>query len=857
MSLRGRRFAGMKLAGQPVQNISQQLNDAVAKLNQVNVNETRGFPTQGFNESISVPGTDARVEIRASRTGLPNVSFDPSETTIIGNPDQIRLIAEKNKGDVFSLAWSVDGSYNGESPRNESPDERIKRVRIARAADRGFDKAIKGLPEGSLVENSPVGAGQGDFSRADIYMQKGFGPLQNDGLQYGLVENGKIRPVSPFVVNEEHAQHLAARAEKGGNPQLSAAIQGEIKRRKDLKIDDVYSDKRPDYDDDYGYDDYDEGPPPPITRAQFEEDLSRALPVPRTANGHRSDDQFPAGIGVRERARHQFQNAASWGRADDLTDEVISEGIRRVRERQIQDVEAGLNPAAGANMDLLQQLSPRSLPQPIDTADLEQMRNDGNRWSGSSVGVPRNTPVGERREAFINSIRERMQQYPVGWESDAGAVRQAAKRDLIDIYEETPGGRVVAQELFEPSDVEALRQWQANQHANWPIQSFGRDPAPPILDTQGRAMGPAQFNQHPDAPADPDAFRSGETNAQRRAQRASQINPLMADGREVQWRAAQPAGNYADVAAMRDVELTPSHMRVNVVMANDRLSAMIQNGTLPADTPRTVQAMQQAYGLEPNFNNLPQDLLRIRAFNGRGTEPSSFFDRDSAQALVNLNAAQYQGPNLLPDAVAAMGNQQQFNIGTAAPIRRSETVQPFNADYVNPIAAERDSRRARRRSPMQWEDVGSAPALTRPDAFTSSVRRQMEERAMQQADNIAPDPGWSLGTIRRVDPNSTRQDLDGISFAELGIDAQRRTQQRSQSPVPSGLSLDEFLDYTADTTAGNTVARAQPRETTRSGSISAALARPENRIVRRRRQTQAANDWSTAPLVPAFEDIQF
>ena len=139
MSLRGRRFAGMKLAVQPVQNVSQQLNDALTKLNSINVNQTRGFPSDGFNETIAVPGTNARVEIRASRTGLPNVSFDPNETTIIGNPDQIRLIAEKNKGDVFSLAWSVDGSYNGESPRNESPDERIKRVKIARAADRGYE----------------------------------------------------------------------------------------------------------------------------------------------------------------------------------------------------------------------------------------------------------------------------------------------------------------------------------------------------------------------------------------------------------------------------------------------------------------------------------------------------------------------------------------------------------------------------------------------------------------------------------------------------------------------------------------------------------------------------------------------
>ncbi|WP_141561341.1 hypothetical protein [Synechococcus sp. WH 8016] len=854
----------MELAGQPIQNISQQLNDAINKLNQINVNETRGFPSSGFNETILVPGTDARVDIRASRSGLPNASFDPNETTIYGNPEQIALIADKNKGDVFSLAWSVDGSYDNGSPRNESAAERSRRVKIARAADRGFDKAIKDLPEGSLVENSPVGAAAGDFGRADIYMQKGFGPLQNDGLQYGLVENGRIRPVSPFVVNEMHAQHLAERAKNGGNTQLSSAISKELERRKSLDLENNYVGKQPEYDDDYGYDGYDDGPPPPVRRREFENRLESGLDIPYDYSGD-IDEQYPDGIDVRRRAEGVFREVDEYGRQDDLDDAIIAEGVRRVRERQLEDIGDGRNREAGANMDLLQRLNPRQLPQPISATDLDRMRNAPDDYSSLRTELPANTPRGERRDAFVNAVRNRMEAHPTGADSAPAEIRNSAKRNLIDIYEETPGGRVIAQELFNPGDVENLRQWQVNQAINWPLPAYTQRPAPPILDTQGRAMGPAQYNAHPDAPSlgQSNSFgRSTSTNAQRREFENRERNPysgtpLATGTREVQWRANQPAENYANIDSLQGVELTPSHMRVNVVMANDRIGAMVQNGTLPVNTPRNPQQMQEFYGLQPNFDNLPQDLMRIRAFNGRNTAPSDFFDRDSAQALINLNAAQNESGNILLDSVNAMSNQSQFNIGESARIRRIQSTQPFNPNFTNPIADERQNREGRRRANRR-NDRWGPPIDVRPDPFTASVRRQMEERAMQQADNLSPDPGWSLGTIRRVDPNSTRQDLDGISFAELGIDAQRRTQQRSQSPVPSGLSLDEFLDYTADSTPGNTVARAQPRESTRSGSTSAALARPENRIVRRRRQAESSADrWNTAPLVPEYDDIPF
>jgi hypothetical protein len=255
MAIRGRRFAGMELAGLPVENVSVQLNDALNKLKDVQSNPgQKGH--YGFNKQITVPGSDADINISAQRAELSSGLMGTNQT-IYGNPEQIKLIADKNKGDIYSLAWSVDGSYGSDPTWNETKSIRNERVKIARAADRGFNEAIKGLPEGSLVENSPVGASHGDFSRADIYMQKGFGPVQSDGVQYGLVEQGKIRPLSPLSVNQMHAEHLASRADRVGNKKLSSAISQELERRKGLKVEDSYLSKQGQYDGDYDSYDYD------------------------------------------------------------------------------------------------------------------------------------------------------------------------------------------------------------------------------------------------------------------------------------------------------------------------------------------------------------------------------------------------------------------------------------------------------------------------------------------------------------------------------------------------------------------------------------------------------------------------
>ena len=83
-------------------------------------------------------------------------------------------------------------------------------------------------------------------------MRGGFGPLQEDGAQYGFIKGGQINPLSPGVVLPEHAAHLGKRAAAAGDKTLAKEIESEASRR---ITNDVPENSK--YDPNEDYDDYD------------------------------------------------------------------------------------------------------------------------------------------------------------------------------------------------------------------------------------------------------------------------------------------------------------------------------------------------------------------------------------------------------------------------------------------------------------------------------------------------------------------------------------------------------------------------------------------------------------------------
>ena len=236
------RFAGYRLAGQRVEDISNDLALAVQNLRERNT----GTPYfAGIDRNIDVPGVEgAQVNLNVSSDRGPEFYYDPSEDSerkIMGNLEDALMMLDKHRPHV-SLVWG----------HNKYDVQGKDKVRIARAAEKGWREVIPQIPEGAIVQNSPVGGMSGDFERADLYMRGGFGPLQEDGAQYGFIKGGQINPLSPGVVMPEHAAHLGKRAAAAGDKDLAKQIESEAARRmtNDVPENQKYNPYE-DYDDDY------------------------------------------------------------------------------------------------------------------------------------------------------------------------------------------------------------------------------------------------------------------------------------------------------------------------------------------------------------------------------------------------------------------------------------------------------------------------------------------------------------------------------------------------------------------------------------------------------------------------------
>ena len=94
-----------------------------------------------------------------------------------------------------------------------------------------WDDVLQKLPDGTVVMNEPLGAVKGDYARADIYSSAGFGVMQQDGMQYGIIDHGEITPFNPFIADKGHLKHMADRAHASGMNDLEASINEALARR--------------------------------------------------------------------------------------------------------------------------------------------------------------------------------------------------------------------------------------------------------------------------------------------------------------------------------------------------------------------------------------------------------------------------------------------------------------------------------------------------------------------------------------------------------------------------------------------------------------------------------------------------
>ena len=195
MSIKNRRFAGARLASQEAVDVTEQLKSAREKLKELSSPEDRlGVDAPNLYDDFEVNGH--RVRLNAS-PGALNFDLDElkGDKQYFGNKETFDALSEAMPTVNYNLTWGVDGGYYDSNSMS-----RGDRIRVAREVQRRWPELIRKMPENAIVTNSPVGAGGGDFGRADLYMSAGFGPVQSDGQQYGIIKNGQIQPLSPISV---------------------------------------------------------------------------------------------------------------------------------------------------------------------------------------------------------------------------------------------------------------------------------------------------------------------------------------------------------------------------------------------------------------------------------------------------------------------------------------------------------------------------------------------------------------------------------------------------------------------------------------------------------------------------------
>ncbi len=675
MSLRARRFAGARLAAQPLQTIPEQLQTALQNLRSASLTTVNKPVSDDFPDYIGrhrqVRNSTKKVHLMADPRPADLANFIPEDlSNTPANLEALEQLVAHPPRAVYDLSWDVDGNYAAESGvgRRES-------MRIAREAEKGWQEVIPLLEEGSLVKNTPLGAAQGDYERADLYMKYGFGPVQENGLQFGQVLGGKIVPISPTIPMPDYVKHLAERAKSGGESELfgqlndnALALQkltGDVEAMRTKR---EVSGAQDDYDsyEDYGID-YDDYEPTIDDFNTREENVRQVQQEALRIGGGLNNGGINAPIDLRRMAKNQVD-------PNYLVNEVeapTANNIEQLRQAQIQ---LNQNVTPNSPLAVLDEVGPaRPLPQMIPPGETTAPPRDGVgiRQSGRlpSGGMGQLSPDNRRRllaARMRNDASFGNQRDPASLAIDA---RDMAKRNMVDMNRREDGGiGRVMQEQYNTQDVENLRRVQEAHARNVDSDQFGQQPN--FLENRGGPPVNPNFVQHGDRIQN----RRALTPQQQQAQ--LELEPL----------------NSAEADIRAELDIFEGGMR----NMNNRGRALRQqrgfglDGLTDGVRPSSAMPGREALSVLQQENSQPGTVERPRL----------------AQALVNLQQIRDRGFQAVRNAGAPQrALLEEANYGPAAPIQRvtASRVTPPNRP------APRDQRRANRME--RWNTAPLVPSV--------------------------------------------------------------------------------------------------------------------------------------------------
>lgn len=843
-----RRMAGAELAAHPLTDVGQQLNEARGALRRAmvaanpdimgtgDVPYSRVTDAPHFDEGFDIKGHHVGLHARAHAVNLPGIdTLGPLEKRQMGDKATYDILAATPPTVEYNMSWDVDHNYGDTNVSGRDA------IAIGRATQKKWDEIIRKMPENALVTNSPVGASSGDFKRADIYMASGFGPVQVDGNQYGIVKGGKIIPLSPLAPQADHAKHLAGRARMAGEVKLgddvmaalnapgrsdlvewSGADNAELAGRKNGLQDSRYEDY--DYDDDYI---------PPATTGELREQAQRfKQDIQNPRENRRGGSGIPE-IGLRREIEQEISYRGldqppatepdlSGRGADDLS----GSDIQEMRDAQIAMLR---QPGQGRQLaDQLNEVMPRPLPQRITADDLRNGYDSGRYTNLENVNEF------ERRDRAQQRVRREIDDGVLDFDGrdnsrggnnyDGEYIRDNIKDNSLTIDREGQSGVAFAQELFDAGDVETLRELQRVLAQNGlkanELNYRNRTPAarrstyrrdnPNLV----RPNEPVNFLQRRTAQQDADmdvAISLDNRNAREREVLDlvdERFAPDTFEGRPRHFHNVYGAQTVDQLLANN-----PASPRVEQLTNGEALRIVAQSVEQPGitDSQEFADALRvvQSFGRPSNGG----DEIVSRVFNETLRQP--------AGQPVNSNFG-----NLSP---VDMRNPDYRETVLDRPRRRR---RPQQFDDMNPGMSMEELMSGTERAPSRATTIDS-PVANNPafddlaDAIsTEGARRRRPVPQMNpavQRSPFLPERNPSPRQDRRPRASEVRQAQEP---------ARPRRPAQTFNDAPEGMSMDEFLAWNDRSQRGQ---RRGPQPS-----------RP-----------QSTASWNAAPLVPDSDDIPF
>jgi len=178
-----------------------------------------------------------RMDVLRPQTEVHLMRMSPGERVSNAARSNFRIDPSKITTGQFIKKGDSFGSIEDIQAMTESPDGGVYRLSAAsglsdfNGAANNITELSSKLPEGAVVEFVPDQMHGGNYSLSDVAVSAGFGPPQQNYVQYGVVSGRQLQPVSPFGTLPHYEAMKIKQASANGDTELAQELVEDLKTK--------------------------------------------------------------------------------------------------------------------------------------------------------------------------------------------------------------------------------------------------------------------------------------------------------------------------------------------------------------------------------------------------------------------------------------------------------------------------------------------------------------------------------------------------------------------------------------------------------------------------------------------------